>query len=366
MVRLQVDRNVVVIPTIGGTGTASLEYDGEGFPVFIYRRLAGAPWTRLNLIQETGAQTAEEAAEAEIRGTFPTPPMSPGEVLQYGLLQEESLDPNSQDFSLGRFTALVTVVAVLAGESEQGWIRDENTSVGGTYYRRQVTTGSRTTTALMEVGRDQPEEDAAGIWRIPNPARTLASTAGTDHVLEAVGLLPGHHHFATILLVDGDGRWSSLAEDFTTLQRKVTVTFDHLEVVNDSDPASTGEGVVTMLVRQGGRNVREFTFDHGNLSDKVNERHITLQPFGFVHVIGPEVVVPENEKVGVWVLGTEFDGLFDTDEHAASRMIDFALPTGFGQEQVLGAPVLAHCRPSSDGSDFELKVTVLHSIEYVP
>jgi hypothetical protein len=33
---------------------------------------------------------------------------------------------------------------------------------------------------------------------------------------------------------------------------------------------------------------------------------------------------------------------------------------------VLNAPVVVHAKPSADGDDFEFKVTVLHSIEYVP
>jgi hypothetical protein len=370
MAEMQVDTNLVVISTIGGTGAARVKYDGDGLRVHIHRRFVGQPWTKLNLIQENNAQTAQEAAEAEVTGGFTTPALSAGQVLQYGLLLEESLDPNAPGFSLGRFSPLVTIVAVLAGESQPGWIVDQNLGAGGTFYRRQVATGARVTTMMMEIGEDRPTRDATGIWRIPSPAQTLVSTAATNHVVEALNLLPGHHHFATVLLVDAAGQWSSLAEEFTTLRRRVTVNFKHLEVLNDGDTHGTSHGQLRLIVRQRDQNAREFLYDHTNLSDKIAERQVTLEPFGFVHVIGPEVVDRANRDVGVWVLGTEFDGggifeIFDPDEHAASKMITFALPTGLGKEQVLNAPVIAHARPSPDGGDFEFKVTVLHSIEYV-
>jgi hypothetical protein len=254
MADMRADDNVIAVATIGGTGTTRVKYDGEGLRVHIYRRFAGLPWTKLNLIMETGATTAEQAARAEITGRFTTPAVGAGQVLQYGLLlqDEDGLDPNAPGFSLGRFRALVTIVAVLAGASQPGWIVDQNIGVGGTFYGRQVTTGARVTTMMMEVGENRPTPDVTGIWRIPGPSRTLFSAAATNHVLEAQGLLPGHRHFVTILLVDGAGQWSSLAEDFTTLRRKVTVSFKQLEVVNDGDPGGTSNGSLHFIVRQGG------------------------------------------------------------------------------------------------------------------
>jgi hypothetical protein len=381
MIDMRAENDLLVISTIGGTGSTKLKYDGAGQTVEIWQRFVGQPWVKLNLIglalAQNPALTAEEASEAVRQGEFPTPAMGPGQVLQYGLLLEVvGLDPNAQGFSLGRFQAFVTIVAVLAGDNQTGWITDQNTSVGGTFYLRQVATGALVTTMRMEVGEGAPFSDpATGIWRLPNPEQVLVSPSTTSHLLEALNLLAGHHHFAAILLIDGNGRWSSFREDFTNLRRRVTVNFKHLEIINDDDYNSTGEAQFKFLVRQGKLPnqmaiAREFVFDHGNISDKVNERHITLDPFNFAHVIGPEVVTPDNHDVGVWILGTEFDGdgifdLFDPDSYAASPMKNFALPTGSGKEQVINAPVIVHATPSSDGSDFEFKVTVMHSIEYM-
>lgn len=380
MADLQAAADLIVVNAIGATGSTTVKYAGEGHRVEIWQRLVGGPWTKLNLIALALAQnpglTASEAAEAERTGSFPSLALAPGQVLQYGLLLDGAgLDPNQAGFSLGRFQALVTIVAVLAGENQSDWIADQNTSVGGTFFLRQIFTGARPTTMRMEVGEGRPARDpATGIWRMAGPTRVLVSPTTTSHSLEALDLLPGRPHFATILLVDANGRWSSLAEAFTTLRRRVTVSFKHLEIVNDADDSATGEAQFRFLVRQGGdgtmNTVREFQFDHGAISDKLNERHITLEPFAFTHVIGPEVVNPTSRNVGIWALGTEFDGAgvfqaFDPDEHAAGPMLTLPLPSGSGKEQVLNASQIVQCTPSSDGSDFEFKVTVQHSIEYM-
>jgi hypothetical protein len=308
---------------------ARIKYDGDGHRVHIFRRFVGQQWSKLNLIQENNASTAEEAAEAELHGKFTTPALSAGQVLQYGLLREESIDPNATDFSLGRFEPLVTIVAVLAGESQSGWIIDQNIAAGGTFYRRQVSTGARVTSMILEVGENPPTRDDTGIWRISNPAQTLASTARTDHVVEVLNLLPGHHLFATVLLIDGSGQWSSLAEEFTMLLRKVTVNFKELEILNDGDSGgtvgTTSEVTFNFLVQQGEQNVQNFPYFNENVSVKQAEKYITLEHFNFVHVLGPEVGTLENSKIGLWVKGEDHDGLASNDK--AEGTIALALPS---------------------------------------
>jgi len=84
MADMRADDNVIAVATIGGTGTTRVKYDGEGLRVHIYRRFAGLPWTKLNLIMETGATTAEQAARAEITGRFTTPAVGAGQEVARG------------------------------------------------------------------------------------------------------------------------------------------------------------------------------------------------------------------------------------------------------------------------------------------
>ena len=297
-------------------------------------------------------------------------------MLEYGLLPADGeFDPNMSGFSAGRFLAHLTILALLAGDNRTGWVTDGNIDVGGTYYRRQVFTADFPTAMRMGVGEEAPFRDPdSGIWTLPGPFETFDAPADMNHILTAVDLLPGHHYFATILLIDAQGRWSSFAEEFTTLKRRVTVRFEHLEVINDSDPSGTGEAALDFQVLRGQNHpgglhlVASFHWEHGSISDKLQERHYTLTPFNFVSVQGFEPVTRSDREVVVRVWGTEFDGIFDPggDEGAASRDVPLATPSGPGMESVLDQATLVAVTPSTDGSDFECRVTVRHSVEYAP
>jgi hypothetical protein len=391
MVDMHADTDLVVISTVGGIESTNLEYDGEGMDVQIWERFVGDAWKKVNLIDRTGAGTAEEAEEAERRGRFRTKDMRAGEVLQFGLLPSNlpTLDPNSPGFRVEQFEAFVTIVAILAGTNETGWIVDQGSSVGGTFYFRRIITGSlgstgpRITTMRLEIGQERPfRSPATGIWHLPDPKQILVSPSTTDHRFEVLGLLPGHHYFATILLIDDKGRWSSFQEDFTTLRRKVTVSFKRLEIVDDGDDGdNTGEAEFKFLILRGRfagglgtstvKTVAEFPYDHGNISDKKNERYIDLGPKDFTHVMGPEKVMSEDHDVVIWIRGNEDDthggswffSLFESDEPAWG-IKPLPLPTGLGLEQVIDRPFTVYAKPAAVNCTFAFTTTAMYSIEY--
>jgi hypothetical protein len=389
---MRAEPSLIVIHKLGGTGSTTLEYYSPARAT-IWKRLDGEKWAKLDLIEIARRArrrdlTAEEAEETERRGKFRSEELRAGQVLQYGLLiNSPEVDPNSPSFKVEQFYEILTIVAILAGASETGWILDQGSSVGGTFYFRRVVTGPlgspgpRITTMRLEVGQKGPvRHPSAGIWHLPYPKQVVDSLRTTDHRLEALDLLPGHHYFATILLIDNEGHWSSFREDFTTLRRRVTVTFTGLEVVSDGDDNATGEAEFKLQVLRGARYSRgmaierEFSYENGNLSDKINGRHINLEPLNFTHVMGPEKVRPKDRYVAIRVLGAEDDthggnwlfSLNNSDESASSYAWPLTLPTGLGKEQVINAREFAHAFPKEPPNhNCEFKVTVRYSVEYM-
>jgi hypothetical protein len=376
------EASLIVINRIGGTGWTTLEYDSPA-RVTIWKRLDGEKWEKLDLIEiARRALAADEADQAERRGKFRTEELRPGQVLQYGLLiHSPEVDPNSPSFQVTQFYEVVTIVAILARASETGWVLDQGSSVGGTFYLRRVAAGPRITTMRLEVGLKRPvRHPSAGIWHLPYPKQILVSPRNTDHHLEALDLLPGHHYFATVLLIDSEGRWSSFEENFTTLRRRVTVSFTGLEVVNDGGDNAAGKAQLKFQILRGARYSRdmeierEFSYENGNLSYKINGNHINLEPLDLTHVMGPEKVMPQDRCVAIRVLGTEDDSnaanwffsLFGSDESASSYAWPLTLPTGTGKEQVIDAREFAHAFPKEPPNhNFEFKVTVRYSVEYM-
>jgi hypothetical protein len=230
----------------------------------------------------------------------------------------------------------------------------------------------------LEVGLKRPvRHPSAGIWHLPYPKQILVSPCTTDHHLEALDLLPGHHYFATVLLIDNEGCWSSFEENFTTLRRRVTVTFTGLEVVNDVGDNAAGKAQLKFQILRGARYSRdmeierEFPYENGNPSYKIDGRHINLEPLDLTHVMGPEKVMPQDRYVAIRVLGTGDDSnggisSFGSDESASSYAWPLTLPTGTGKEQVINAREFAHAFPKEPPNhNFEFKVTVRYSVEYM-
>jgi hypothetical protein len=389
---MRAEPSLIVINRVGGTGWTTLEYDSPA-RVTIWKRLDGEKWEKLDLIERARRArhrclTADEADEAERRGKFRTEELRPGQVLQYGLLiHSPKVDPNSSSFKVEQFYEVVTIVAILARASETGWVVDQVSSVGGTLYLRRVVTGPRVaagpriTTMRLEVGLKRPvRHPSAGIWHLPRPKQIVVSPCTTDHHLEALDLLPGHHYFATVLLIDNEGRWISFEENFTTLRRRVTVSFTGLEVVNDGSGNAAGKAQLKFQILRGARYSRdmeierEFPYENGNLSYTTNENHINLKPLDLTHVMGPEKVMPQDRYVAIRVLGTEDDSsgnnwffsLSGFDESASSYAWPLILPTGTGKEQVINAREFAHAFPKAPPHhNFEFKVTVRSSVEYM-
>ncbi len=377
MTMLQAAETILIVDADAGQRSAQTDitYDGEGLEVRLVRRISGGPWREIDLAAATGASTPDAQELAWRRGSFKTPFIAPGAILQIGALPSNiSLDPNADGFSLGRFDALVTIYALLKSDGEQGWVSDQNQMTGGTCHLRTIATGSRPTVMRVEVG-DKPPIRPSGPWRFEKPLKVIDDTRfATVHQFEPTFLLAGHRHFITFLMIDAAGKWSSFTDEFTTLKRLATINFAWFTVHNDSDAdtwltgSDKGEIAVDFEVYEGERNrVNAFSWGRGDVSDKWPSNFVPLT--GLTHTMGPAVVTPQTLNIGVAVRATEDDD-FGTD-HAQSmpsmhgtRSRLFFLPSGIITETVARIETI-HAVPASDGSSLHLSVAVQVTVTYV-
>ena len=70
----------------------TVKYDSPE-QIFMWRRLNGTSWTPENLVES--ATSPQEAERLLRRGTRTTPNLKAGQYVEYGLLAEQSLDPNA-------------------------------------------------------------------------------------------------------------------------------------------------------------------------------------------------------------------------------------------------------------------------------
>jgi len=366
----------------------NIKYDAPQ-PIFLWRRINGATWTKENLIE--GATSATQAAELEKRGKRTTPDLKAGEFVEYGIVAEPSLDPNAAGFRLARFLAYVLIDVLLTPTTLVAAGPDTGLFPGGTFVRKRVATASRTR-LRMEVGREPPlVAGPNGFLRLPNPIAERTSGFATLHDVEADPLVPGTSHIALTLLISETGAWQVVSEDFKTKRRKVTVQFKKFKVLNDGDEDPWGQGdeaEIWFRAYKGSERVKEFKWGPGQISD-VGAASEVFVDFSDV-IIGPDELNGVDPGVGLGLYALEKDYFFwipSTDEAqferpfrgatglrdasdplGVSTVKPFVFPTGRGRENVSPAPTdinfeITATRIDGDGN-LRLSAKVRHVVEY--
>lgn len=230
-------------------------------------------------------------------------------------------------------------VKVVALQRQSSLETNRNEAVGGTFYRYTTHTGTTMTVAWMDIGRDDPPPDAAGFRTMPDPIMKVdSSTAGVTHNLTTDKIIfdlpPSEREkltsarVALVTIMDGTGGWQQIVRNFRTLQRKLTIEFDQIDVQSIGEPPSETEGEMRFLLEVWERRfdtweqVRSFAFEN---------HHVTLTPFKVRDfVLDPVVVVgprPVHESVvGVSVHVREFDPWPFVDETATSMTLNSPTP----------------------------------------
>jgi hypothetical protein len=195
------------------------------------------------------------------------------------------------------------------------------------------------------------------------------------HVLEAATLLPGHEYFVTLRLSDRDGRWSLPATDpFATKRRTVTLGFPVIHLFNDGDNHGSGEAEFGVSVYRGEWDGQMRHVGGRQLADDDNPMTVTtgMPDFatGFAPLtIGPDRYRSHKDCVKVIVHGVEYDGIGESNEHAANFLHHDSLgaipmPTGRGKETVALDGTWHTALPMAGSDTFSFALFVWWQISY--
>lgn len=326
----------------------------------LWVRRGNGPWTRADEFTLTG-----QGAAAATSGRY-TVPLAAGDFYTAAIF-EPSHAPDAADPIVA---ASVTAFAVLQGPRERQLIRDHSGSVGGTWLDHVVSTKVPTSLVVCGASRTRPSLDGAGIPTLVKPDAVQAQVGNRTalHTFRLSPLIPGHHYFLTVMVVDATGNWEVRQFDLDTLRRQVTVQFPTIHVFNDGDPMGHGEAEFWFRVSAGGEGRAHDTLQEFHLATMdIDDWSETDRPYqvGFAYTESqPRTVPPDRPHVWISSRATEHDGFLEPDEFAgkldATRL---PLPTGPGE--VTTGNFTMDC-PNMSGADFHYGVDVTFSVDYQP
>ncbi|RDI59529.1 hypothetical protein [Microvirga subterranea] len=377
---ISADSETLFANTPSDTVTTNVHYESP-WSISVWRRFVGKGWIKEDLI--SGAASAAEAAEREKKGTLTTPPLTPGQVIEYAIFPQ-GVDPNGLPPDTKRFDDTVTIFALLK-DSNVDLIAshpDAGSQTGGTFrFRLVATTGP--TFCVMQVGQTEPAKFQNSQYFIMDDAeRVLSSGPGNLHSLEAEPLVPGTTYFELTRLSDTKGNWQFINEKFDTKLRKVKLEFRKFVVHDDGDfdtlsIQNDGEAKIWFQIYQDKKKIWEETWGEGDISDEQNENEVFVN---LAKDIDPERFDGNDRRIGIGVEGKEYDCdaiFFCSTENSGIQpkypskdriaWIDF--PTGRGKE-VVNPPaadtnLTAQARPNPDDGSLHFTVHIREVVEYV-
>lgn len=340
------------------SGTATVTYAALN-PMVLWQRLNLGVWTEVNLFATVGT------VDADLKGSFVTPPLRPGDLLEFRSYFYRSVDPNGRTSERDLFTG-AQVQALVSVPEEQPWITDQTTDVGGTFYRRIIATPPLFTAIHAEIGTGTPSRGTFGEMILPSVVATADSQLKQVHTVELLPLLAGQSYVCTVRINDAAGRWFTLVENLTTLLRTVTVDVASVFINNDGDGGGAGEAEFWITTYEG-----ETEIDQIHFGDDENDVYTgTAVLLGNQIVRGPKVVTAADHDIGINAAGIEYDGFLEADEHANTwghpphlrRQLDF--PAGSGRETLSQQYFQVPAVPGSVGDDFAFTVIGHYSVAY--
>lgn len=340
------------------TATSTIDYKSI-YSIVMWQRLNLGIWSKVNLFKVVGT------ADADTAGSFTTDPLRPGDLLEFRAYIDDWADPNAAPNDRARFEH-AQAQALVSKPERQPWITDQTTDVGGTFYARLIATPPMITTVHAEIGLAPPVAGTFGELTFSGVVASADSVLKSVHAIELTPLLAGTLYFCTLRLSDQQGNWFYLEESALTLQRTVTVDFDSVFINNDGDGGGVGEAEFWITTFEGDSQVDQIHFG----DDEYEILTGSAVPLNRQVVLGPTAVSAANHDVGINAAGIEYDGWFESDEHADTwghppnlrRQLDF--PAGSGVEQLTNHAFGVSAIPGSVGDDFTFTVQGHYSVAY--
>lgn len=352
---------------------------------FLWERIVGRPWTRIAPL-DAPRVISSPSGNPDRDGVF-SETLRPGQVYQVVLYNVVSIDPNVVDPSRAspeqRPEASVTVVALLTEPEETNLIVSQDQNVGGTFFRKVVETRVPTF-FMLQVSEKPPFKDGQGVERFQATLGAAIGVSSTRFDRRIEPLLPGNDLFYLMLLVDENGNWQTVSDQFRTLRRTVKVGFEQLHIINDGAQGdSTAE--FRIWIMEGDSAVKDYFFgdvDNFPISDRPDsgqdfKENIPLALSCPAFTLGPKDVSDQTNDIAILTRGlvhrnagsnehsrnffTLGDRFPDPKAIVPSHAI-FPIPTG-GEETIENVPFVVRTRPEGD-VEFEYDVTARFTISY--
>ena len=361
MSEIQASPNPIVVDNTtsppGADGKTTIKYDKQASEE-LWERKPGLGWTPVPTHDDDDFSGRYEVT------------LRPGQSYTAGVFSP-TFGPNSKDPR----GATVTVFAVLKKPSDRRLIDDHSGTGGGTWLRHGVKTAVPTTLFVAGASRSQPIRDGAGIPKLVDPDAVAPKplTPSVSHDVELKPVVPGHHYFLTLMVVDDAGNWEVLDVEQDSLRRKMTVEFSTIHIQNDGDrdllgAQNLGEAEFWFRVSAGDEGQARHTLKEFHLPEMdVDDADYLGRPYsvGFAYIdLEPQTIPPGRTQI--WVNSTAIEDDSPLGEEGAGfiegRRLD--LPIGPG-EKVPSKVYQLHC-PTSTSDDFWYNVDVTYSVDYLP
>ena len=257
--------------------------------------------------------------------------------------------------------------------------------IGGTYYGLRYQSKGINTNILFEISQQEPIYGLPNYLRFTDPQRlSWLGLGAQQYDFNLMPLQPGTTYNVLIRYSDESGNWFMEQEKITTLRRQVVLKGDSIVVDNDGDPFADGEASFNIQFGQGATNTAIFFMGHDDFKVH-NGQNLPLGtlykldtslplvdqvwplPEGPVEkTFGPYGAGDGLPDITVYAAGTEYDGLFESDEHAATGGGFFATltyPTG-PDETVTDKTASITAVPDED-DNFQFTLNYRYSITYL-
>ena len=347
---------IVVDKALGlSSGSTMIGYTKFGRSQELWERTGSSSWTQINVYLRTG-----HGNEADDAGFYPVM-LKPGQVYEVGVFEADH-GPTTTD-PIKAISELV--FCVWKAPTGAKLITDQNRDTGGTWHFHQIHTGIPTSIVTMGVSQQTPTKDSNGIPHLMKTegASTTPVQLANDHRHEITPLIPGHHYFFVVLVVDTLGNWDFVVEEFDTKLRTVSIEFTELVIYDDGDDLNTGEGEFWMDIYE----AKKLLVSYHQPTMTIDDWSLTGRPYAISYgpsVIGPKAVTDGQEWIGIFSHAVEHDGWFEVDDKAATILgpRNLPIPTGRLKEVVTNGAFVVDCPPTSGSLHYSVKTE--YSINY--
>lgn len=333
---LNAQPDVIVIDTeVTNEGNTTVMYSKEAEHA-IWHRWKPGDWLRVSL-QTTGLDDPRL-----VHGQYDSPKLRPGMIYE-AQIWERGVDPNRVP-NIDRppkALASIVVAALRKRPEAREFLQDENERSGGTYREHQIVT-SVPVRAFMQVSRQAPQIDADGLVSFAQVDGSAWDNIDQSFLLHIFDLLPGTDYFEATRLIDEYGNWQILQRNFTTLKRRIRLQPIDIDIIDDSDDWSTGEGDFSFAIETGtvadpnswkyrvSLNYSDNDFDTGGKIDLPVPREILE--------LGPEAVTQASKDARIKIHGRDNDvaalNFAGDEDDLADGYKDIVLPTNTVYENV--------------------------------